>query len=322
MTTYPDSVTSTVDIAFDGRVPEDSKREVRNSINAIAIRHSEENARRRELDAEDRALADVLRQPLLDQLRNDSRGADALRSAAERQHARAVGVGELPMASARIPARDVSATALDYSLAATRDFEGFPTRFFQIPYDFSWFWHDLNGGPPRSRILTSETGRAALDAHAGNTLGSDGSVFVNAHAGFGVVLRSDHRVDCMARSLRSSHDFAAASAGLDADATVEAGCEMTVMRSGNLQAHAVDKRFRGRVSGSLFDPSEDYNYDNGGFGTGAVIEVRWTMEADTQYELNVGAWVYAEAHQGIGGAGANSQIDANITFMSLWQRPA
>lgn len=51
-------------------------------------------------------------------------------------------------------------------------------------------------------------------------------------------------------------------------------------------------------------------------------EVRWTMEANTRYELNVGAWAFAEAHQGIGGAGVNSQIDAKITFMSLWQQPA
>ncbi|WP_330228627.1 hypothetical protein OHA40_21175 [Nocardia sp. NBC_00508] len=46
------------------------------------------------------------------------------------------------------------------------------------------------------------------------------------------------------------------------------------------------------------------------------------MEANTRYELNVGAWAFAEAHQGIGGAGVNSQIDAKITFMSLWQQPA
>ncbi|WP_067467626.1 hypothetical protein [Nocardia amamiensis] len=321
MTTYPDAVTSTVEIAFDERLPEDSRRGIRNSINALAVRHSEENARRRELAAEDRALADALQQPLLDQLRNNPRSADALRSAAERQRARRIGVTELPVRST-IPARQVSPIGLDNSFAETRDFEGWPTRIFQIPYEFSWFWHDLAGGPPRSRILTSETGRAALDAHAGNTLGSDGSVFVNAHAGYGVALRSDRRVHCMARSLRSSQDFAAASAGLNADATVEAGCEMTVMSSGVLQTFAVDKRFRGRVSGTLFDPTEDYHYDSGGFGIGAVIEVRWTMEANTQYELNVGAWTFAEAHQGVGGAGANSQIDATITFMSLWQQPA
>ncbi|NEW59410.1 hypothetical protein GV794_27815 [Nocardia cyriacigeorgica] len=320
MTTYPDAVTSTVEIDFDDWVPEDSRQAVRNSITALAVRHSAENARRRELDAEDRALAEALRQPLLDQVRNDSRSADALRSAVERQRARRIGITELPV-SDHIRA-NVSPSTLDNSHAMLRDFEGWPTRFFHIPYDFSWSWHDLNGGRPRQQILALDTGQAALDSHAGNTQGSDGSVFVAAHAGFGVVLRSDRRFHCMARSLRSSQDFAAASAGLDANATVEGGCEITVMSNGVLKAHAVDKRFRGRVSGTLFDPSEDYNYDSGGFGTGAVIEVRWTMEANTQYELNVGAWTFAEAHQGIGGAGANSQIDAKIIFMSLWQQPA
>ncbi|NEW37037.1 hypothetical protein GV791_31465, partial [Nocardia cyriacigeorgica] len=53
MTTYPDAVTSTVEIDFDDWVPEDSRQAVRNSINALAVRHSAENARRRELDAED-----------------------------------------------------------------------------------------------------------------------------------------------------------------------------------------------------------------------------------------------------------------------------
>ncbi|MFE3444526.1 hypothetical protein ACFXNW_15975 [Nocardia sp. NPDC059180] len=321
MTTYPDAVTSTVEIDFDDRVPEESRQAVRNSIHALAVHHSTETARRRELDAEDRASAEALRQPLLDHVRNDPRSADALRSAAERQRARILGTTELPVSDGN-PPRQVSPIELDNSFAMLRDFEGLPTRIFQIPYDFSWFWHDLNGGPPRSRILTMETGRSALDSHAGNTLGSDGSVFVNAHAGFGVALRSDRRVHCMARSLRSTQDFGVASAGLDADATVEAGCEMTVMRDGVLQALAFEKRFRGRVSGTLFDPSEDYSYDSGGFGTGAVIEVRWTMEANAQYELNVGAWTFAEAHQGIGGAGANSQIDAKIIFMSLWQQPA
>ncbi|WP_433593256.1 hypothetical protein [Nocardia sp. CA-145437] len=319
MTTYSHTVALTADFAFNERIPEVRRQEIRNSISGLITQQIDANTRRRELAAEDRALATALQEPYLDQLRNSPRGADALRLATERSRTRTVDVRDLPREAAENPSRHVPAGALDYPFPPTRDFEGPPTRIFGVPYDFHWFWHDLNGSPAFNRIVDDANGRAALDARVGNASGATGTL-VNAHAGYGVSLRSDRRVNCMARSYRSTQDFGAAAAGFDADATVEAGCEMTVMQAGNLIAIATDKRFRGRVSGSIGHPTENYGYDSGGFGPGAVIEVLWTMEANTDYELNVGGWVYAESHNGIGGAGAQSQIDAKIIFMSLWQQ--
>jgi hypothetical protein len=318
MTTYPNTIALTTETQFDERIPEDRRQEIRNSVNTMVTRRIDENTHRRELAAEDRALADAFAEPFLEQLRNSARGADALQLAADRGRTRTLDVSELGVASEENPSRYVSAGALDYPFTTTRDFQGPATQIFPIPYHFSWSWHDLNGSPPFKQIITPASGRAALDARVGNAPGATGT-FVNAHAGYGVSLRSDHRVACMARSLRSSNDIGAAAAGFNGDATVEAGCEMTVMQNGRLVSIAVDKRFRGRVSGSIGHPTENYNYDNGGFGPGATIEVFWTMEANTNYELNVGAWVFAEAHQGIGGAGAQSLIDAKIIFMSLWK---
>ncbi|MFX0575638.1 hypothetical protein [Nocardia nepalensis] len=317
MTTYSDKIAA-ADIEFEERIPEDRRWEIWNSINALVTRRIAENVRRRERAAEDRFLADGLQEPLLDQVRASARGADALRLAAERARTGTLDVSELPTVSAQDPTQHVSVGMLDYPFATNRDFEGPATRIFSIPYDFSWSWHDQHGSAPFNQIITRSSGRAALDARVGNAPGATGS-FVATHAGYGVSLRSDHRVACMARSLRSTHDVGAASVGLNADATVEAGCEMTVMQNGHLVTIAVDKRFRGRISGSVGHPTENYNYDNGGFGTGETIEVLWTMEADTNYELNVGAWVFAETQHGIGGAGAQSLIDAKIILMSLWQ---
>ncbi|WP_433671619.1 hypothetical protein ACQP06_08065 [Nocardia sp. CA-136227] len=319
MTTYSHTVALTADFGFNERIPEGRRQEIRNSISGLITQQIDANTRRREAAAEERALADALQEPYLDQLRNSTRGADALRLAAERGRTRTLDVRELTPAAAENPSRNVPAGAFDYQFAPTRDFEGPPTRVFAIPYDFHWFWHDLNGSPPFNQIITDDSGRVALDARVGNASGATGTL-VNAHAGYGVSLRSDRRVNCMARSFRSTQDFGIASAGLSADATVEAGCEMTVMQAGHLVTMATDKRFRGRVSGTLNTPTQNYEYDTGGFGPGAVIEVLWTMEANTDYELNVGAWVYAESHHGIGGASAQSQIDAKVIFMSLWQQ--
>lgn len=319
MTTYSHAVALTADFGFNERIPEDRRQEIRNSITGLISQQIDANTRRRELAAEDRALADALQQPYLDQLRSSGRGSDALRLATERGRTRVLDVRELPRTTAENPSRHLPAGALDYPFPPTRDFEGPPTRLFAVPYDFHWFWHDLNGSPAFNRVIDDNNGRVALDARVGSASGATGT-FVNAHAGYGVVLRSDRRVNCMARSLRSTQDFGIASAGFAADATVEAGCEMTVMQAGRLVTMATDKRFRGRVSGSVSHPTENFEYDTGGFGPGAVIEVLWTMEANTDYELNVGAWAFAESHNGIGGAGAQSQIDAKIIFMSLWQQ--
>jgi hypothetical protein len=132
-----------------------------------------------------------------------------------------------------------------------------------------------------------------------------------------VVLTTDRVKPVLARSQRSSsHNYVVDSGYLGGSATAEGGMEITVLEDGRFLTAAQDKRWRKRVSAGESDSG-----DSGGFGTGAPIEVTWTMQPGQAYTLNVGAWVFCESQFGAGAAGfsfSQGNLHGIVTLMSLF----
>jgi hypothetical protein len=143
--------------------------------------------------------------------------------------------------------------------------------------------------------------------------------FVDAHAGFGIFLTTDHVVTATARALRSVAHRYSLSAGLNAAATSEGGVEFTVFEDGNFISVARDVIWRRRVSGTLFDPTESASFDSAGFDATAAMDLTWTMHPGRGYTFNVGLWAFGERHPGIGGAGVASVIQGKVILMSLFR---
>ena len=105
-----------------------------------------------------------------------------------------------------------------------------------------------------------------------------------------------------ARSLRrTNHRYRVHGGALGGNATVEGGAEMTVFEGNTRLSEARDRRFRRRVSAG-----ERAEYEEPGWETGDGIQVDWVMVAGRVYTLNVGCWVFGEAHGGLGTASIGS----------------
>jgi hypothetical protein len=72
--------------------------------------------------------------------------------------------------------------------SAPQDVVSLRSLGFVPPYDFQWAWHDRNGHPPFNIVQNRQ--RSPRSGRSGSVPGG-ASGFVNAHAGFGVFLRSD-----------------------------------------------------------------------------------------------------------------------------------
>ncbi|MGW4774231.1 hypothetical protein ACWEO2_40085 [Nocardia sp. NPDC004278] len=180
------------------------------------------------------------------------------------------------------------------------------------PYDFDWKWVDTDGGNFVPMSADRVAGTARIAAQVEDVQGT--SSYVNAHAGVGIILRTDHEVAALGRTLRTTHNQYSIGGGpWGGHAVTEGGTELTVLENGKFVTAATDKHWHKRVSNSEVD-----SFDNGGFGIGDPIEVVWSMRPGNEYTLNVGAWVYAEYSNGLlGDSWARSIIDAKFIFLSL-----
>lgn len=187
---------------------------------------------------------------------------------------------------------------------------GIADQIIVTPYHFAWDWHTGAGG---STFADRNTG----DISVGTTV--DDVDFSDVHAGVGVFLSTNAPRPVVARSLRSSFESYTVSAGsFGGVALAEGGMEMTILEDGQLKGLAQEKRYRRRVSNG-----ETRQWDSGGFGTGAGIEVAVLMVPGRAYALNVGAWVYCHQEGGFGAGGdswAVSKITAKVILMSLFDQ--
>lgn len=168
------------------------------------------------------------------------------------------------------------------------DSPGIVDQVRTAPFDFEWEWH--NGAPPRTSTVDRTTGQLDLAADAGE------DQHVDAHAGVGIVLTTDHLRGVMGRCLRrTQHAYHVAVIGWGGSSTAEGGVELTVLEDGRLLTFAQDKRFRRRAShGEWFHEPFD------GWSLGEGIEVLWVMQPGRVYTLNVGGWLFAETDSGVG----------------------
>lgn len=189
------------------------------------------------------------------------------------------------------------------------------TTHFAPPYDFSWAWHDGNGHPPFNSVLNRPNGAVGLDARSGAAPGGV-SGFVNAHAGFGVFLRSDVGGRRFPHAVLNPGRFrwAVRAVGVGSNATSEGGFELTVFEDGRLLAAASRKLWRGRVSGSVFSPDESAS----GSQPNQLItgpELEFTLRAGHEYTFNAGIWVYSDRSTGVGAGAVQSLLEGFVTRM-------
>ena len=182
-------------------------------------------------------------------------------------------------------------------------------RVFSAPWHYQWSWHDLSGDPPTTSTQDRQTGQIVIGVHADQNHNR-----INAHGGFGVALTTD-RVQALAgRSLRrTDHSWIVHAGSFGGSATVEGGTEMTALEGGRLLSSAQDRRFRLRLSNG---ERNDLGFH--GWSTGEGIEVNWVMLPGRTYTLNVGGWVFGEAHGGVGTASiANARLHSLVIALTI-----
>lgn len=185
-----------------------------------------------------------------------------------------------------------------------------PLTVFGVPYHFQWQWH--NGQPPRDSIQDRPNGNVEIWTHA-----DQNANWSDCHGGFGISISTNRVVQAVGRSLRrTNHWFYVAGGSFGGNATVEGGCEMTALEGGTrLLSLAQDKRFRRRCSAG-----EQQLWNEPGFETGGDISVNWIMTPGKTYTFCTGAWVFGEAHGGVGTASIGSpRISAKIITLNLFQ---
>jgi hypothetical protein len=296
-------------IEFQEGMPPERRRSVELSVATLVERANEATARARAASVERAERTAALQRPLLELIRSDPAAAKAL-DAAQSRLGPVDDVGRLQPRGGRTR-KGPNLITFDASDAP---------EVFAIPYHFNWRWFVPTGGAPRTSIADLPSGEIGLDARAAPPPDGIDVSFIDAHAGFGISLTTDHEVQATARSLRNVRYAYSVSAGLFGDATVEAGEEMTAMEAGNVLDDDKTIVFHRRVSGSnVLDPVESGSGDSGGVGTGEHMEVTWTMLPGHFYELNVGQRVFVERHPGVGGAGGISQIQGTVILMTLFR---
>ncbi len=270
------------------------------SVAALVARSKAAFEARRAAEAESSDLGEALRGPLMKLVQDDARAADALEVLRSR-----------PLASIDLDALGRDGPALIYDTAPSGASVN-RSLDFTPPYDFGWSWH---AGDPAFEQILETGGRAGLDARSGHVSGGAPG-FVNAHAGFGVFLRSDVEGQRFPHAVLNPgrFSFAVGTNGVGSNATSEGGFELTVFEDGRPLVDASRKLWRSRVSGTLFDPTESASGSQGPQAfTGP--ELAFTNRPGLGYTFNAGIWVYSDHSAGIGVAGGQSLLQGSISRM-------
>jgi hypothetical protein len=232
-------------IEFQDGMPPERRRSVELAVATLVERANEETARARAAAAERAELSAALQRPLLELIRSDPAAAKAL-DAAQSRLAPVEDVGRLQPRGGRIR-NGQNLITFDASDAP---------EVFVIPYHFNWRWFVPTVGAPRTSIADLPSGEIGLDARAAPPPDGIDVPFIDAHAGFGISLTTDHEVLATARSLRNVRYAYSVSAGFTGDATVEGGEEMTAIEAGDVLDSDRTLVFHKKVSGSnILDPS-------------------------------------------------------------------
>ena len=274
------------------------------SIETLIARSVASTKRIREEDAELAKLTDAMNAPVTRLIENDPQAANAL--------------GELRKRSLEaVPDTLLSNISSDVKGGITIPNRGDLSPFTfagRPPYNFSWSWHDPNGGAPFDMRTNPSIGYVGLIARSGSVDGGF-SGFVNAHAGYGIILRADHprtvSVGGQIESAHRAHNMMAHGAG--SNATTEGGIECTALEDGRLIMSSGFKWWRKRIS--INETANDHE------GPPVHIDMpksdprTFTMQPGRNYTFNIGLWVFSDRTPGVGVAAVNAVIEGNIALM-------
>ena len=290
-----------VQLSFREDVNEVDRQNAERSVAALVARSAAAVAQSRAAETEIAELTGALNKPLEKLIEGERDAAHALEALRTRQLVQPDALDALDES----PPEEFSARTVG----------------FVPPYDFSWAWHDANGHAPFSTRLIRSSGRVGVDARSGQVTGG-ASGFVNAHVGFGVFLRSEttKQVFPHAGIGPGRFSFAARAIGVGSNAVAEGGFELTVFEDGQFLTGASRRLWRGRVSGTVFDPDESAS---GGDGPKffAGPELQFTIRAGHGYTFNAGVWAFSDRSTGAGAAGVQSFIEATIKRMWVFNLP-
>ena len=115
------------------------------------------------------------------------------------------------------------------------------------------------------------------------------SGFIEAHAGFGLFLTTDHEVAAVGRSFKTVfYKYIGRAVGIGANATTEGGIEFTALEDGQLIASTSHKLWRSRVSTTFGDWDEEASGQEGPYAEFEPRELAFTMRPGHGYTFNVG----------------------------------
>jgi hypothetical protein len=192
-----------------------------------------------------------------------------------------------------------------------------PVEERRPPFDFSWSWRDLAGAAPFGQRLDRDTGYAVLDARTGAVDGG-ADRHVEAHAGFGVVVRTDRPIMLVGRvEGQVAHAWGVGAHGIGAVAVVECGVDITSLTNGVLVGDASELKWRHRLASSFpFLPDHEQ-------GSEPVVSL-WNAWGNLsvrmqpgEFTFNVGIRTRTEVGGGVGGGAAQSFTELRIIRFSL-----
>ena len=248
-------------------------------------------------------LTDALDAPFVRLIEGDSGAVKALNDLRTRQFV-ASDATEALRQDAPLAATDDTVT-----IARRGDVDAVVER--RPPYDFSWSWH--TGHAPFAQMLIPSPARVGLDARSG-ALAGGASGFVNAHAGYGVLLTTPQTVTATGWSVLEpgQWSYVMRSVGLGSNATSEGGVEVTALEDGRLVASAGYRLWRRRIGAG-----ESASDRGGPYVVGIPDEttkvLTFTMHPGREYTFNVGIWVFGDRSTGIGTAAVQSLFQGNVT---------
>lgn len=285
-------------VTLSDEVPDAHREAIRVSVAEMARRSAATSQRTVEGNREHTELAKRLSAPLKKLIEDDDDAAAAL--TAEQAEARSAD----PEVRAETPDWP-AVTFVPGDIQPSSDTFA-AHQAFGAPWHYQWQWHV--GQPPQRSLQDRPNGRLELGVHV-----DQNSNWSDSHGGFGVALTSDRVQSVAARSLRRSHyRYFVHGGSLGGNATAEGGMEMTALEGGRLLSSARDKRFRRRLGSG-----EREEYDEPGWETGQGIQVDWVMLPGRVYTLNVGCWIFCEAHGGIGTASiGQASLEALVIVMT------
>jgi hypothetical protein len=292
------SATPEVILQIADEVPSEHRDAIRESVRTLARRSAETSKRAVEHSTTQTEQMTAMARPLHRLIEADADASEALAASNRR-------IEEYrPDTPTQEPGWPTVKLIEGKSLATELDFVA--SQVFGAPWHYQWQWH--NGQPPTTSSQDRTNGQIRMAVHA-----DQNHNWSDVHGGFGVVLRTDRVQAVAGRSLRrTDHAYFVHAGALGGNATVEGGMEMTALEDGRLLAFAQDKRFRKRLTNG-----ERETLGFHGWTTGEGIEVNWVMLPGRTYTFNVGAWVFGEAHGGVGTASiASAQVNALVIALT------